>query len=135
MRRDLDAVLARGRTMAEERMRSRGTVRRRDGHTIVNDARVYTWSTVGADILVRLDGTRGSEQSSADTIGSSTTQVAHLEAHVPVGTPLRAGDLIDITSGEAAPCVLRVISAVHRDQATALRARVEVVPRPKEWTP
>lgn len=121
------------RQQAESRMTSRATIRRRGAATVVDDARVYSWTVVAADVPLRIGGQRGPEQSSTDALGAVRVEVDHLAAHLPVGTPLLAGDLLDVTAGETAPRVLRVISAGRRDQATALRVRVEDEPRPEEW--
>lgn len=122
------------RQQAESRMTSRATIRRRGAATVVDDARVYSWTVVAADVPLRISTQGGSASpSSTDALGSARVEVDHLAAHLPVGTPLVAGDLLDVTAGETAPRVLRVISAGRRDQATALRVRVEDEPRPEEW--
>mgnify|MGYP003296445539 CR=1 FL=1 len=69
-----------------------------------------------------------------DRIGGVTFDQATAVGHMPASlTDLADGDLLDITSGEWAGSVFRVVEAVKGDQHTARRVPIVEVPRPEEW--
>ncbi|WP_370290245.1 DUF6093 family protein [Nocardioides sp.] len=126
----MSAALARGRAAALARMTSRATIHRPGGFAEVEGFKVKAWAIVATDVPVRL---RSRGASSASSIGTVSTEVARSEAHLPIGTDLRDGDLLEVTAGEHVGRVVRVVDSETGDQATALRVRVETVPRPQEW--
>lgn len=94
------------------------------------------WSVVHADLPFRLAGTyRGDSPSRTLDIGGAEVEVAMRTGHLPHHvSDLADNDLIEITAGENAGVVLRVVEAVWQDQATARRVPVVTVDRPEEWT-
>lgn len=116
------------RAEAEARMTSRATIRRLDGYAEVNRMREPNWVTVATAVPVRL----GAAASSTASIGTATTEAVRDNAHLPVGTDLAAGDLLEVV-GEHGTSVWRVTAVSRPDQATALRVLVVSTPRPKEW--
>lgn len=125
------------RARAESRMTSRCTVRRKTGATTTdsNGFKIAVWSVVHTGLAIRLVGTsRGGASSRTLDLGSVEIQAAVREAHVPATTAdLADGDLIEITAGENAGLVLRIVEATWQDQATARRLPVIAEARPKEW--
>ena len=120
-----------GRVAAEARMTSRVDIRRGTGGTTTVDGyEVPEWSTAQTDVPFRLAG--GSTKTV--TIGGVDFQEATAVGHLPAGTDLADGDLLDITGGEWAGSVFRVVEAVKGDQQTARRVPVVEVPRPEEWS-
>jgi hypothetical protein len=54
--------------------------------------------------------------------------------HLPASTTnLADGDLIEVTSGEWAGDVFRIVAAIRYDQKTARRLPIVEEPRPTEW--
>jgi transcription antitermination factor NusG len=126
----IEAELPFLRAEAEARMTSRCTVRRKTGATtVVGGMKVPVWETVHTDLpLRRTDpGTRGVE------IAGVRYPDATGRDDFPHDTDLEDGDHIEVTSGEWAGTVERVIKATKADQATARRVPVVEVPRPSEW--
>ena len=111
-------------------MTSRVTIRRTAAPTTVDGYEVPGWSTVATAVPFRLQG--GSTK--AVTVGGVEFQEATAIGHLPAGTDLADGDLLDITVGEWAGSVFRVVEAVKGDQQTARRVPVVEVPRPEEWS-
>jgi hypothetical protein len=124
--------------MAESRMTSRATVRRKTGVTTQDEGtgeEVPVWAVVHADLSFRLGG---SNQGNAGTrtvrIGDEEFQQAVRVGHFPANTTgLADSDLIEVTAGENAGRVLRIVEASWQDQATARRVPVVEVDRPGEW--
>jgi hypothetical protein len=117
-------------------MTSRVTVRRTDGTSTTNPAgfEVRAWDDVHVDLPFRLGGSTGAAGSRRVTIGESEVELAVRVGHFPAGTVgLADGDLIEVTEGENAGVVLRIIEASWQDQATARRIPVVEVTRPQEW--
>lgn len=125
------------RAEAEARMTSRAIVRRK-GTGTTTDAdgfEVPAWDVVDADCPGRLAGSpRGGSASRNVSVGSVEVTLAAREWHFPTSRPqLHDGDLIEITVGESAGLVLRVIEGSGQDQATARRVPVVEAQRPEEW--
>jgi hypothetical protein len=118
-------------------MPSRAAVMRKtDGTTTDADGyKVPEWATVYADTPFRLGGAqRGGSGTQTVTVGSVSTQVALRVGHLPASTDdLADGDFIEITAGENAGLVLRIVEAAWQDQATARRVPVVSEARPEEW--
>lgn len=99
--------------------------------TQVDGYDVPEWATVHANLPFRLVG----GDTRAVTVGGVTFQEATARADFPWdATDLADGDLLDVTSGEWAGSVFRIVEAVKGDQRTARRVPVVEVPRPEEWT-
>ena len=133
----LQGALARGRAAAVERMLSRCTVRRKTGATTVIDGvKVPVWAVVHTALPLRLEGkTDSASQSRRVETAGVEYELALRTAHFPVTTTnLTDGDLIDITSGESAGLVLRIVEADRSDQTTARRMPVVATQRPSEWS-
>lgn len=108
-------------------MLSRCTIRRKTTTT--------TWSTTYTNLPLRLvvEGGGSAPSRKVQTAGVEF-QVAARVAHLPATTSdIRDGDLIEITAGENAGLVLRVVEATWQDQATARRVPVMATQRPEEW--
>lgn len=125
------------RARAESRMLSTVAVMRDTG-TTTEDAdgfQVPVWATVYASTPFRLGGSnQGSTGTRAVTVGTTELQLAVRTGHFPFDTDLlQDGDLIDVTAGENAGLVLRIVEADPQDQATARRVPVVAVQRPEEW--
>ena len=111
-------------------MTSRVSIRRSTGGaTLVDGYEVPEWATAQTDVPFRLQG--GSTKTV--TVGGVDFQEATAVGHLPAGTQLADGDLLDITAGEWAGSVFRVVEAVKGDQQTARRVPVVEAPRPEEW--
>jgi hypothetical protein len=131
----LDATYAtdRGRLAAESRMSSRVTIRRRSSRTTQNETtgeESAVWDVVYTDLPFRSDG--GGSQTV--TLGEVTFEDATGVGHLPASTTnLADGDLIEVTSGEWAGDVFRIVAAIRYDQKTARRLPIVEEPRPTEW--
>ena len=133
---DIEAGLTELRSYAEARMTSRCTVRRKGGPPVLVDGfKVPGWTVVHTDLPVRIGGTtRGASTARRDDIGAGEVEIAVRTAHFPAATTdLADSDYVEITSGENAGLVLRIVEATWQDQATARRVPVVSVVRPKEW--
>jgi hypothetical protein len=127
----LSTVLARGRTAALARMDSEVIARRKTGSsTIVNGVKVPEWEVVHAALPYR----HVPKGSRPVTIGGAEFSEATARGDVPHDTTdVRDDDHYEITSGEWAGTVVKVIEAVKGDQRTARQLPVKEVPRPSEW--
>lgn len=127
------------RDLAEQRMNesSRATIRRATGQTAQDEStglEVPVWEITHADLPMRLGGSRNAATTRTEDVAGVEVQTALRVAHFPASTAnLADGDLIEITAGENAGDVLRIIEAAWQDQATARRVPVESVHRPEEW--
>ncbi len=94
---------------------------------------VWSYTTPHVGTPFRLAGsTSGDGGSRSVTIGGVTYEKATAVGHLPADTTnLRDGDLIEVTAGEWAGSVFRIVEAVKKDQATARRVPVEEVARPE----
>lgn len=117
-------------------MTSRVRVRRSTGRTVQDEEtgrEVPQWATV-ATVPFRLRGGRnGSVGTKAVTTGGVELQLATAEGHVPADTPVQDGDLLEVTSGENAGTVWRVVESNRGDQQTARRVPIIEARRPAEW--
>ena len=132
----LDATLARGRAAAEGRMKSRAVVMRRTGTTTDADGfEVPEWAAVHTGVPFRSDGGSSSNGGSRGvTIGGVTFEDATGVGHFPVTTvDLEDDDLVDVTMGEWAGDVWRIVKAIRYDQKTARRVPIVETARPSEW--
>ena len=131
------------RSYADQRFAecSRAKIRRRavdaDGnpaYTTVDGYEVLAWDVIDPDCPGRLAGSRGAGGSRTVTVGDAEIQLAVREWHMPASKPaLQDGDLIEVTAGENAGAVLRVVESSWQDQATARRVPVVETQRPEEW--
>jgi hypothetical protein len=110
-------------------MRPGGTTTDADGFEVPG------WTTVHTDLPCRLGGAdRGGSGTRATTVGGVDVQLATRVLSVPADTTgLLDGDLVEMTGGENAGLVLRVLEVAFQDQATARRLPVVEVQRPEEW--
>lgn len=125
------------RAEAESRMTSRVTVRRLTGDK-TQDADgfdVPEWEDVHTDLPFRCDSGGSSDGGSRSvTIGGVTFENATGVGHFPAATTdLADDDLLEVTSGEWAGDVFRIVAAVRYDQKTARRLPIVEAKRPKEW--
>lgn len=134
---DITRALSELRGHASERLPSFATVRRATGDYVkgADGYEVPEWVDVHTDEPFALAG------SSSGDGGTRRVTIGGVEFQQATGvgkfrhdlTDLADGDFIDITDGEWAGTVLRVVEAVKKDQATARRVPVEGVERPAEW--
>lgn len=125
------------RAEAEARMTSRATISRKTG-VMVTDSNGYEspeWVIVATDVPMRLSGmAANSSPYKAETPAGGLVNYAARVLHLPVSqSDLVNDDLVEITAGENAGTVWRVIEATWQDQATARRVPAERVKRPAEW--
>ena len=127
------STIADGRRFAEARMLSRCTIRRKTGEDAEGE---NVWADVYTALPMRLAGTiRGQSQSRRTQTAGVEYETAMRTANFPATTSnLQDGDLVDITSGENAGVVLRIVEADWQDQATARRLPVVETLRPEEWS-
>jgi hypothetical protein len=129
----IDAELPFLRAEAEARMQSTCTVRRKTGQMVQNETtgeEVPEWEAVHTDLPFRLIHGR----SRTVTIGGVEFEEATARGDMPSDTTdLADGDLIEVTAGEWADTVWRIVEAVKGDQMTARRVPVVEVARPSEW--
>lgn len=114
-------------------MSSRVTIRRRSSRTTQNETtgeESAVWDVVYTDLPFRSDGSG----SRTVTIGEVTFEDATGVGHLPASTTnLADGDLIEVTSGEWAGDVFRIVAAIRYDQKTARRLPIVEETRPTEW--
>ena len=123
-------LIARARRAALAQLSSRVTVRRGSGTQKVNGIEVSGWADVHVDLPFRLVGGR----SHTVTVGGVQFEEATALGDMPADTTdLADDDLIDITAGEWAGSVFRVVEAVKGDQSTVRRVPIVETQRPKEW--
>lgn len=124
--------------MGVENGSSNATVRRKMGLTPpdqITGEQTPIWAVVYADIPFRLGGERsGASGTRTITVGGLEMQVAVRFGSFPHDTDdLQDDDYIEITAGENAGLVLRIVEAEWQDQATARRVPVVSTGRPSEW--
>jgi hypothetical protein len=131
------SVLAAGRRLAEARMTSRATISRKTGRMVKDDNgyEVPEWIVVATDVPMRLSGmAANSSPYKTETPAGGIVNYAARVLHLPVSqSDLANDDLVEITAGENAGTIWRVIEATWQDQATARRVPAEQVKRPAEW--
>jgi hypothetical protein len=120
------------RPVAEAMQTSRATVRRKTGATTQDEDTGLVdsgWAVVydgpfryvgGSTRRVEIAGVEFQEASGRADFPHNTTDLAD-------------DDLIEVTVGEWADTVLRIVEAVKGDQRTARRVPVVEVDRPEEW--
>lgn len=119
-------------------MKSLATVRRKGGETVQDEDSgldVPVWDVVHSDLSMRLSGAAASTSPyrAVDLDGVTVTVPARI-LHFPADTTdLADGDMVEITSGENAGAVFRIIEASWQDQATARRVPAIGDQRPLEW--
>lgn len=92
------------------------------------------WSSVATDVAFRLGGSdRGASGSRVVGTPAGEVAVATRVASFKWDQPLSDGDLLEVTAGDCAGLVLRVVDSTGQDQATALRVQVVEDRRPEEW--
>lgn len=129
---DLADGLGELRAYTEARMTSRGTVMRKTGdNTVVDGFEVPEWEAVHVDEPLRFVGGSSRRIEIGGIAFDEATGRADFRHNL---TDLEDGDLIDLTAGEWAGSVLRVVEAIKGDQRTARRVPVVEVDRPGEWT-
>lgn len=124
------------RRQAESRMTSRATVHRKGAATPQDEETGLEgsgWSAMVTDSPFRLKGSRGASGTRTVTVGGVEVTLAVREGHFPAGTDLRDGDLIEVTAGENAGTVWRVVEGDWADQQTARRVPIVATDRPAEW--
>lgn len=107
-----------------------------DTTTDANGYEVPEWATVHADLPFRSDSGGTSDGGSRGvSVGGVTFEDATGVGHVPATTTdLADNDLIEVTSGEWAGDVWRVVAATGRfDSKTARRVPIVEDVRPEEW--
>lgn len=117
-------------------MTSRVTIRRKGSGTTTNGAgfKRPAWDVVAADVPCRVAGTRAASGVRHETVGDVQIESALRVLHLPATTSgLRDGDYAEVTSGDTAGLVLRLVDTQFQDQATARRVQVIEVQRPEEW--
>lgn len=119
-------------------MTSQCKIRRATGHTTQDEdtlEEVPVWTVTHAQLPFRLGGSdRGASTTRTISIGDDEYQQAVRVGNLPASTDnLADGDLIEVTAGENAGRVLRIVEASWQDQATARRVPVVEVDRPEEW--
>ena len=101
-----------------------------DTTTDENGWEIPVWEVVAYDVPFRLVG----GDTRKVTVGGVDFQEATARGDLPWDTAdLADDDYLDITAGEWAGSVFRVVEAVKGDQRTARRVPVAEVPRPEEW--
>lgn len=117
-------------------MLSTCAVRRMTGRTTQNEStgeEVPVWDVVYTGPF-RLGTSTGNSPTRTEDVSGVEVQRALNTAHFPVSaSAITDGDLIDITAGENAGAVLRIVDAAWADQRTARRYPVESTERPGEW--
>lgn len=132
----IDAALPMLRAEAEARMESQATIRRKTGATvIVDNLEVDEWEIVHTDLPCRVAvAGGGAARSRTQSPGGVEIERSTPRLDFPAATSdLRDNDLAEITAGENAGRVYRILEADWQDQATARRVPVEATERPNEW--
>lgn len=128
------------RELAEWRMDecSRATIRRITDRTEQNEDTGLedpVWDVIATDSPFRLGGANsGSSGTRTEDVGGVEVQTALRTGHLPAGTLVADGDLIEVTAGENAGTVWRVTEGDWADQQTARRVPLVSTGRPEEWT-
>lgn len=129
-----ETALVAGRRIAEEGMTSRCTVRRKTDETDADGFNV--WVDVYTDLPLKVAGViRGQAQSRRVTTAGVEYEIGMRTDHFPaLTTGLRDNDLVEVTSGDNAGLVQRLVETDWQDQATAQRFPVVATKRPEEWS-
>lgn len=126
------------RTVAETRMTSTANIWRATGKMGQDETtglEVPLWELTHAAVPFRLGGAnQGTSGTRKVTVGGVELQLATRTANLPASTSnLLDGDLIDVTSGENAGTVWRIVEGDWADQQTARRLPIVATERPEEW--
>ena len=117
-------------------MTSRATVHRTTGRMVQDESNgleVREWATTYTGPF-RLGGANaGSSGARTEAIGGVEVQTALRTGHFPAGTDLADGDVVEVTAGENAGTVWRVVEGDWADQQTARRVPLTAEARPEEW--
>lgn len=120
--------------MGAENGGATGNIRRRSPNPVRNPTTGLLgpgWDVVYSELPGRLDG---AEQTRTVTVGGVATEQSVTLLHLPWDTrDLLDGDLYEITDGDWAGNVLRIIETPKRDQKTARRVPVVDEEKPEEW--
>lgn len=119
-------------------MPGRCTVRRRSGSRLQNEEtgkKSPEWLVVHTALPMRIDFTSSSDGGSrTERLDGVEVEVATAMGHFPALTAdLQDGDLVEVTAGEGAGEVWRIVKVVRGDQKTALRLPIRSTTRPAEW--
>ena len=132
-----DAEMAEHRADAESRMTSTCIIRRANGLAAQQSGgrQPRAWLIVKADQRCRVSGSaRGAAASRTVATDGGDVEVQVRTLHLPHGTTgLVDGDLVEVTAGDSAGQVLRIVEVSTADQTTALRLPVVGARRPEEW--
>lgn len=119
--------------MGAENGASTVTIHRKTGRVVqdpVTGLEVPGWATPHTALPFRLVGGTFNKL----TIGGVTFDEATARGDFPASTvDLADNDLVEITAGEWAGSVYRVVEAIKGDQRTARRVPVVEAQRPSEW--
>lgn len=129
---EVASTLLSARATALERMTSRVTVHR--GGATTTDADGFEtpgWAPVYTDLPFRLVGGSSHRVEVGGVVFAQATSRGDMPADT---TDLADGDLIEVTEGEWAGAVYRIVEAIKGDQRSARRVPLAEVERPKEWT-
>lgn len=133
----IDAALPMLRAEAEAGMESRCTIRRETGNVIIDgeNREVPEWLVIHTDLPLRIVAAPGPARSRTQTPGDVEIERAIPRDDFPVtaAKTLRANDHVEVTAGDNAGDVHRLITVPRVDRATACRCPVETVERPTEW--
>lgn len=128
------AALVRGRRQAEELMTDLGELRRPNGQQVTDPETGQT--TPGFDLINAEQACKIASHpptSSAPESGEHRYTLERLRLHVPIGTPARAGDEVEVTASEENPdnigTIFRLIELNRGTHRTAQRWSVEVMTR------
>jgi hypothetical protein len=126
------------RAEAEARMTARVSIRRKSSLAPQNETtgrETPAWATVATDVPFRLDSGSSSDGGTRRVeTGGVEYQQATATGHLPATQrDLSDGDLLEVTSGEWAGSVWRVVEASFADQKTARRVPIVQESRPEEW--
>lgn len=118
-------------------MTSRCTVWRKTGGYVVNGdgAQVPEWAAVYVNLPCRVSSGSSSDGGSRGvTIGAVTFEDATGVVHLPHPSDLlEDDDLFELTEGDWAGDVYRIVAAIRYDQQTARRLPIVEAARPEEW--
>lgn len=115
-------------------MLSTAAVRRKSGKTTDADGfEVPGWQTIATTPMRLAGSSSGDAGSRGAVIGGVAFETATGFAHLPHDSAIADDDLLEITAGEWAGTVWRVVKATAADQKTSRRVPVEGVARPTEW--
>jgi hypothetical protein len=142
----VESVLARGRRAAEAILPSTGTIRRHTGTRVTgpDGIEVDGWTVTYTDHPMRLRDVSTSRAGAAPRTtgraqqGVEVNHARHIVALRPfddagVALDLADGDVIEVTSGENAGAILRIVESDWADDKTTRRVPVEATERPRGW--